>query len=403
MDLEAEKSLSHISNKDDDSIIYTSEISNSLLDFEEELYIVEDLDSFNDKSTDIESKQSSKDVVASLDKEQDDQKSLNLEQKIRNWLKQINEQRDNGIEAAGNDLPKDVKSISQSEDLSEQKIKKIRAIQEIVEVLKNEDMITGEERSVRILWILIITVCISLIVSSIQIAFLATKSQNHVLIMQPNIINPFLRKYPILHIAVIDVNGSVADFSTMESISQSKGLLIKLPYSQKYLGYSDDVGALFFIDGELKKPIVKFHKALNKRGYINHHFCTETVKHKGDHIDLQHGEVFTNGLSIGSHYALLFLEQQANNFNFAEFFSLTKIWHKKKQIITAGTDLPDPFKDLHRSHPYTIPCVVSLNSTHFMALGYNTIHWLKSANGMHLPSVIITFTFFLISYISIKE
>ena len=261
MDVEAEKSLSHISNKDDVSIIYASEISRSLLDLEEELYMVEDLDSFNDKSTDIESKQSSKDVVASLDKEQDDQKSLNLEQKIRNWLKQINEQRDNGIEAAGNDLPKDVKSISQSEDLSEQKIKKIRAIQEIVEVLKNEDMITGEERSVRILWILIITVCISLIVSSIQIAFLATKSQNHVLIMQPNIINPFLRKYPILHIAVIDVNGSVADFSIMESISQSKGLLIKLPYSKKYLGYSDDVGALFFIDGELKKPIVKFHKA----------------------------------------------------------------------------------------------------------------------------------------------
>ena len=45
--------------------------------------------------------------------------------------------------------------------------------------------------------------------------------------------------------------------------------------------------------------------------------------------------------------------------------------------MTAGTDLPDPFKDLHRSHPYTIPCVVSLNSTHFMALGYNTIHWLN--------------------------
>ena len=113
--------------------------------------------------------------------------------------------------------------------------------------------------------------------------------------------DPFIRKFPTLHFALIDIDGAVYDFSTMEMISKSKGFLINLPKSPNYLGYSDDKGALFLIDGQLKKPIVKYHEALNNRKYINLPIPLEYSKGNGGE------EYFTNALSIGSHFALMFL------------------------------------------------------------------------------------------------
>ena len=43
---------------------------------------------------------------------------------------------------------------------------------------------------------------------------------------------------------------------------------MKLPKSEKYFGYSDDTGVIYFIHSDTKKFITKYHKSFNNKGHI---------------------------------------------------------------------------------------------------------------------------------------
>ena len=84
-----------------------------------------------------------------------------------------------------------------------------------------------------------------------------------------HIINLKDRAFPQTNLALIYTDGTVYQISLQEQ--KSKGLLLQLPKSKKYHGYSDAKGILYFIDGELRKGKVShevkrklvFHGGLN--------------------------------------------------------------------------------------------------------------------------------------------
>ena len=76
------------------------------------------------------------------------------------------------------------------------------------------------------------------------------------------------RGYPTLHLAMIFDDGLVYDFSVKNRSLHSMNLLMKLPKSKQYFGYSDDNGVIYFIHSDTKKPITKYHKSFNKKGHI---------------------------------------------------------------------------------------------------------------------------------------
>lgn len=128
--------------------------------------------------------------------------------------------------------------------------------------------LTAEESEVRIIWIgIFISIWLSIIVA-IQIGYRLVSDKQPTIVVRPSIPkDAFFRHFPIVHFALILKDGTVIDVSSSPSKSPSRGKLLKLPYSSKYHGYTDDKGVLFFIDGVLKKPVVKFHPSLNKAGH----------------------------------------------------------------------------------------------------------------------------------------
>ena len=89
------------------------------------------------------------------------------------------------------------------------------------------------------------------------------------------------RGYPNTHLALISTNGTVWDISLNEKISPSKKFLFKLATSCKYHGYSDDKGVLYFMDGDFKKQVTKYHPSTGKMG----HKIVKKLNHKVDWWD----------------------------------------------------------------------------------------------------------------------
>ena len=71
----------------------------------------------------------------------------------------------------------------------------------------------------------------------------------------------------MMHLAMVSTNGTIWDISLTENRSPSKRYLFKLPQSCTYHGYSDAQGILYFIDGNLRKKITKYHSSFNKKGH----------------------------------------------------------------------------------------------------------------------------------------
>ena len=127
-----------------------------------------------------------------------------------------------------------------------------------------------------------------------------------------------------------------------------------------YLGYSDPKGIIYIFDGEFKKPIVQFHKSLNKRGYKN---IAHSYKLLGD-------KYFGRGIHINSQFVLL--SQLRHYFDTYGGSHLTEhqstfIWYKKKNIMVPGFQLPNAFQgDTSLGSDF-----FALNSTHIVFLvGY---------------------------------
>ena len=87
--------------------------------------------------------------------------------------------------------------------------------------------------------------------------------------------------------AVVYNNGSIYQFSLQEKMC--RGLLFKLPKSDKYHGYSNDKGILYFIDGKLSKVknrVTKYHKSFGHSSVpINCKFCEKQANHMAENDD----------------------------------------------------------------------------------------------------------------------
>ena len=63
-------------------------------------------------------------------------------------------------------------------------------------------------------------------------------------------------------------DGEVWEFSFLDKTPRLNKRLMQLPKSDNYFGYTDAVGALYFIHSDAEKGITKFHKSLNKNGHM---------------------------------------------------------------------------------------------------------------------------------------
>ena len=177
------------------------------------------------------------------------------------------------------------------------------------------------------------------------------------------------------HLAILLEDGSVYDFSLEEKVSLSKEWILKLPKKYQYHGYSDQKGILYFVDGELKSPVIKYHKSLNQQGHdiipINN------FQQQFTSIDQEYSEpkkvVFRCSISIGPIFWLL----GSTEFGHPKFLVIndfltnveTTVWYKKKEKLGHGPDLPS-FMMNNVVDDYQKFCTASLNSTHLMIFGF---------------------------------
>ena len=81
-------------------------------------------------------------------------------------------------------------------------------------------------------------------------------------IFRPNITVPpnLFGGYPVQHVALIYMDGSVYDISMEENISPSKKLLLTLPKDQFYMGYQDQIGILYLMSSRISSRLItKYH------------------------------------------------------------------------------------------------------------------------------------------------
>ena len=158
--------------------------------------------------------------------------------------------------------------------------------------------------------------------------------------------------------------------SLEEKVSPSKGIILKLPKKEKYHGYSDGKGILYFLDGELKSPVTKYHKSINKQGH-------ETIPIQANKLKeliflgatSENDEIIRNSISFGNHFWLFGIQFKNQDFEPRITNSNTALWYKKKQKFGIGPDLPDFLID-NEMTKYRKFCTLSLNSTHLMAFGF---------------------------------
>ena len=61
--------------------------------------------------------------------------------------------------------------------------------------------------------------------------------------------------------------GLVYDVSVTAGSLQDINRLMKLPKSERYFGYSDDNGVIYFIHSDTEKFITKYHKSFSDKGH----------------------------------------------------------------------------------------------------------------------------------------
>ena len=235
-------------------------------------------------------------------------------------------------------------------------------------ILINEDIITKEESDLRIIWFqLILGGILSFAILVLVMIFGLSNFKDTPIVVQPKIKNVFEEKFPVLHLALISKNGSAYDWSSNEDISPSKGFLLKLPKSKKYFGYSDPEGSLYFLDGELKKPLTKYNKKISNSGFETYSINTTLINTSSD---MEH-TLCLIAISVGN---ILWLTSKVRSQETLFEWGLkivegTEIWSKKKQRIRSGPSLPLYLIDTN-AHEDSNFCATSLNSTHFFIVGF---------------------------------
>ncbi len=129
-------------------------------------------------------------------------------------------------------------------------------------ILKPKDLISTDISEVRIFWagastagLLNLVLLILIIMTELKL----NPKETHVLLLTPQIKDPFDRGFPLPHIAFVYKNGSIWDTSLTDGMTT---FVKKLPVGV-YHGYSDAQGVLYFLDWKLKRPLTQIHSSYN--------------------------------------------------------------------------------------------------------------------------------------------
>ena len=178
--------------------------------------------------------------------------------------------------------------------------------------------------------------------------------------------------------------GLVYDFSVTDKNLHSMNLLMKLPKSKQYFGYSDDNGVIYFIHSNTKKPITKYHKSFNKKGHVvvNKSKKSKALINKIE-SEYSYGVLMGNRfwtfvgyeiLEFTSYYKNLVMNYDSHWMNYS---NQTTIWSTKKQVWMQGpalittSDTKDFF--LYNSMEYTSSNATVINSTSIILIGGSTV------------------------------
>ena len=193
------------------------------------------------------------------------------------------------------------------------------------------------------------------------------------------------RGYPTLHLAMIFDDGLVYDFSVKNRSLLSMNLLMKLPKSKQYFGYSDHNGVIYFIHSGTKKPITKYHKSFNKNGHVivdkskrSKAFIKE-IESKGFSLD---GFQYSYGVLMGNRFWTFVGYELTKSANFKSIdgkihTNQTTIWSTKKLKWIKGPELNTTSNTkyllLYNSMVYTYSYSSVINSTSIILIGGITV------------------------------
>ena len=126
------------------------------------------------------------------------------------------------------------------------------------DILKDEDLISVEESNKRIILFQIVFGLIFLVVVVWEMGSLRMIKSNQNIVIWNILQNETQNKISLSHLAIVNDQNEVYDFSLNDEKSGSKGRLFRLPKHISYFVYSDLSNYLYFLDRELQKPVVKY-------------------------------------------------------------------------------------------------------------------------------------------------
>ena len=139
-------------------------------------------------------------------------------------------------------------------------------------------------------------------------------------------------------------DGLVYDSSVKNKTLQDISLLMKLPKSHHYFGYSDKNGVLYFVhsDAGNEKFITKFHKSFNSKGHVTvpkskrSNALLKEITTEGEQNQYEHGVLMGHFFWTFGMYKL----DGKNHFFQFDFFrgTQTTIWSTKKQVWIKGPE-----------------------------------------------------------------
>ena len=140
------------------------------------------------------------------------------------------------------------------------------------------------------------------------------------------------RERPKLNLAFVYDNGTVWQFFMNGIVPYSNKIVLKLPKSNYYHGYSNEQGVLYFIHSDIRKSITKYHKKFSNEGH-------KTVPKSGFQFDDPENKVeYTKGTLISKGFWVIGKENRCKPLNphypcFTEVLSIMRLARKVSNQI----------------------------------------------------------------------
>lgn len=149
--------------------------------------------------------------------------------------------------------------------------------------------------------------------------------------------------FPVQHVALIYMDGSVYDISMEEKVSPSKGLLLTLPKDQFYMGYQDQVGILYLMSSKIShRLITKYHAVFGDKTVPN-----SVISNKQKEVD----SIGSTGVQVGALFWVIVQKKYNHQIHYNEDTKgtfmyngepiITWIWFVKRQKWRKGPMIAD--------------------------------------------------------------